>query len=470
MEQLSDVDYAALQLEDPRLPQNISVLMLYEDSSAGSADIPFERICSVFDTARHHSTLLRRKLGDSVGILDTPYWVDDPDFDLKFHVRQTTLPKPGGWKELYALLGRLHSRAIDLERAPWEAHVVKGLGELDGLMAGGFGIVLKIHHCAADGLAVMELIKKLHSLDDEELLQSASGAWQSEPYPTRGQLWSNALHSVARRSRKTVATMRKVVPQVIEARRNTSGQDELKPGPKTRFNTRVSAHRVADGVILDLDRVKALRNAVPGATLNDVVLCVVGGALREYLMVKGELPETSLIAGQAISLRAPEEDKTRGNKVGLMRVALGTDIEEPLKRLSTVSASALGAKERAAAMGLKDIMELVDSMGPLLLRAGVKLQKLSLNTPGDTIPYQIGLTNVPGPRESLSMAGARLRALVCMAPISDGMGLANCIMSCADKLSITAVGCPELVPDMAFYRKCLLRAWEELESGALAAS
>jgi len=151
-----------------------------------------------------------------------------------------------------------------------------------------------------------------------------------------------------------------------------------------------------------------------------------------------------------------------------MRVALGTDVADPLARLSAVSASALRAKERAAAIGPKDIMELVDSMGPLILRAGVKLQELGLNAAGDTIPYQTGLTNVPGPRESLYMAGARLRAMVCMAPISDGMGLGNCIISCADKLSITAVGCPDLVPDMAFYRKCLLRAWEELESAALA--
>jgi len=188
MEQLSDVDFATLQLENPRLPQNVSVLMLYEDSNAGSANIQFEQICSVFDAARQCSTLLRRKLGDSGGILDTPYWVDDPDFDLNFHVHQTRPPEPGGWKELCALLGRLHSRAIDLDRPPWEAHVLEGLDVIDGVMAGGFGILLKIHHCAADGLAVMELVKKIHSLDSDQLLHPASDAWQNEPYPTTGQL------------------------------------------------------------------------------------------------------------------------------------------------------------------------------------------------------------------------------------------------------------------------------------------
>jgi len=468
MEQLSDTDYAALQLEKPRLPQNISVLMLYEKFSAGSANYSFGRICDVFDKARHHSTLLRRKLSDSATLLDTPYWVDDPDFDIELHVRQATLPGPGGWKELCALLGRLHSGAIDLDHAPWEAHVVQGLGEIEGLMAGGFGILLKVHHCAADGLAVIELIKKIHSLDGDRLVQQESDARQSEPHPTQGQLWSNALHNVALRSRKTVTTMRKVVPKVIAARSHTSGQDELKPGPKTRFNARVSARRAVDGLILDLERVQDIRNAVPEATLNDVILCIIGGALREYLLDKGELPESSLIAGEAVSLRAPEEDKTRGNKVGLMRIPLGTDIEEPLERLSTVCSSSLQAKEHAAATGLKDIMELVDSMGPLILSAGVKLHELSLTISSDTVPYQIGLTNIPGPRESLHLSGARLQALVGMAPIADGMGLGNCIMSCADKLSITAVGCPELVPDMAFYRQCLQRAWDELESAALA--
>jgi WS/DGAT/MGAT family acyltransferase len=353
-----------------------------------------------------------------------------------------------------------------MTRPPWEAYVIEGIGEVEGLPADGFVIMLKIHHSAADGIAVVELLKKLHSPDENSQPPPVSEDWKSEPYPTRQQVWSNALRNAARRPAKMIEILRKVVPRVMEARRNASKREEAQPGVRTRFNTRISSQRVVDAVILDLDRVKGIRRAVKGVSVNDVILSVVGGALRKYLLAKGELPDTPITAGQAVSLRAPEEDKSRGNKVGIMRVSLATDVEDSLERLRVVAQSNREAKERAAAMGTREIMDLVESMGPLLVGAGVKLQGLGLERSSHALPYQAGVTNIPGPQAALYMAGARLHMLMCMVPLMDGMGLANCVMSCADKITITAVGCRELLPDPEFYRECLQHAWDALESAA----
>ena len=470
MQQLTEMDYAFVQMESNRTPMHISPIIFYDQSGIKGGKVRFKQVLEVFSQNLHKSEVFRRKLTGGAMGLDTPYWIEDADFDLEFHVRHIALPKPGDWRQLCILLARLHARGLDLTRPLWEAYVIEGLNEVEGLPAHSFAIMLKVHHAAIDGVSAAEILSAIHSTDPDSKPTGVVDDWRGEEPPSPLKVWSNAYLNNLKRPLKLLESVGELVPGIIRARR-TANEHEPEPGPaafRTRFNDRVSAFRVTDAIVLDLATVKAMKNTVAEATVNDVIVSVVGGGLRKYLQAKGELPEGSLVCGAPINVRAERNSKSIGNQVGMMTINMATDVEGALQRLQAVSGHARESKAYSSALGTNTMLELSQGLWPSVVGVGMRVATLAAVSGEMPLPLHTVVSNVPGPQVPLYLAGARVHMLMGMGPTTDMMGLFHGVISGAGKITINFVCCREMLPDPGFYRQCLEEAWSELQQAAVA--
>ena len=464
MQQLTEIDNAFVQMESNRTPMHISPIIFYDQSKLKRGRVRFKEILKVFERNLHKSAVFRRKLaGNSLGF-DTPYWIEDSDFDLEFHVRHIALPKPGDWRQLCILLARLQARGLDMRRPLWEAYVIEGLNEVEGLPRNSFAIMLKVHHAAIDGVSGAEILTAIHSLTDEAAPPKVRDDWQGESSPSRTQVWSRAYINNLKRPVKLLGTVGKLIPKAIRASRGASQeQPEDKPAAvKTRFNARVSAYRVTDALILDLAAVKAIKSAVAGATINDVIVSVVGGGLRKYLEAKGELPTSSLVCGAPINVRTERNSDSIGNQVGMMTIDMASDIEQPLARLQAVTDHAQHSKAYSSALGATAMMDISQGLWPQVVGMGMRAATLAAVNSDMSLPVHTVVSNVPGPQVPLYLAGARVTMFMGIGPVMDMMGLFHAVISGAGKITINFVSCRELLPDPGFYKECLQQAYDEL--------
>jgi diacylglycerol O-acyltransferase len=486
MKQLSGADSMFLQFEHGNQFMHVASLSIYDPSTASGGGVRFKDVLRHFATRVAQFPQFRRRLVSLPLSLDRPYWIESPTIDVEFHVRHIALPHPGDWRQLCIQVARLHSRPLDRSKPLWEAYIIEGLHNVQGVPAGSFALYTKLHHAIIDGESGTELMKALHSLspeppEDEEAGHSASTVFHADREPTLVELYSRALvHGVQRVpsiARFSASTARKVVHLGSQAftslRREGEGSvlgnlralvsgdlSSLLPRmpPQTRFSGNVSAHRVFEAVALPLSEMRTIRQRVPRATINDQFLCVVGGALRAYLSDKNELPDASMVAMVPMTLRGGDKGGDGGNQVGFTVMPVHTEIEEPLERLRAVVDSAARSKRVTDAIGrelARDLMESLPSIvtDPLVRNAQVP---------------RIGLvvSNVRGPDVPLYMAGARLVHYVPISIAINGMGLNVTGFSYAGDLWICAVSCREMLPDPAFFADCLRAAFERMKEAA----
>ncbi len=470
MQQLTELDNAFVQMESSRTPMHITPIIFYDQSGAPGGKVRFKQILEVFERNLHKSKIFRRKLAGSTLGFDAPYWVEDPDFDLEFHVRHIALPQPGDWRQLCILMSRLHARGLDMRRPLWEAYVIEGLNEVEGLPPNSFAIMLKIHHSAIDGVSGAEIITAIHSLTPDAPLPEPNDDWQGESSPPLLKVWSRAYVNNVKRPMKLANTIGELVPNIIEAKRvnREREHEEETHMERTRFNARVSSHRVTDTLLMELPRIKKIREAVGGATINDVIISVVGGAMRKYLQAKEELPEASLCCGAPINVRSERNSDSAGNQVGFMAVDLATDHDDPVDRLRAVMEHARHAKETSSIIGQGVMMEVTQGLWPQFVKATMLAATFAATHGNVPLPLHTVVSNVPGPQVPLYLAGARVQWMTGMGPLLDMAGLFHAVISCNGRISINFVSCRELLPDPDFYKQCLVEAYEELESAALA--
>jgi diacylglycerol O-acyltransferase len=402
--------------------------------------------------------------------LDLPYWVDDPHFDLEFHVRHIALPKPGDWRQLCIQAARLHARPLDRTRPLWELYVIEGLDRVEGFPRGAFAILSKIHHAAFDGVSGTEDVHAaLHDVEAGAGAAPAAGgparpAWVPERQPSPlGLVTAAAVHRAGRPWHHGLLAARAVpvVGHGIATRVRRQGLARPRLGvPRTRFSGRVSAHRVTDGRRFPLAELKRIKAAVPGATINDVVLAIVGGGLRRYLDAKDELPDQSLVALAPVSVRTGVSVGQGGNQVLTMTVPLATDVGDGLDRLEAVHRASLASKERRSAVRARLLMDWTRCM-PFSL-AGLGARALPLLGGRVSMVANVVVTNVPGPQVPLSMGGARMVAMHGLAPIVDGAGLTHVVFSYCGTVMLTFTACRAMLPDPAFYAQCLEDSYAEL--------
>ncbi|MDT5075248.1 MAG: diacylglycerol O-acyltransferase / wax synthase [Mycobacterium sp.] len=410
MEQLSWTDDMMLRAERPETPMQIQMLLIYDQTSAPGGKVTFKRILEEIDARLHLAPTFRRRLTELPGGLHMPYWVDDPDFDLEYHVRHIALPQPGDWRQLCIQIARIHGRQLDLRRPPWELTVIEGLNAVPGVPKGSFAISLKLHHCV--GMASVELMAAMHDL----------AADAARPAPSAHPFNPGALPSTSELVARTAINIalyplragKVVVPNAVNALRHlptlpgalasgvaaalTSGSGSVF-SPATRFNGSATPHRVFEARFHDLADFKRIKACVPKATINDVTLAYVGGALRHYLDGHDELPEESLVAACPASIRSTDERGAGGNRLFGRLHPLGTSIADPLERLAAIVEETSAFRDNADSASSSRLMELVGVVPTTLLGMTVKAAT-AMPFSAPTIASTT-VSNVPGPTEPI---------------------------------------------------------------------
>jgi diacylglycerol O-acyltransferase / wax synthase len=467
MRQLDMADAMFVLTEQPaRNTQHIGMIFLFDPSTA-SEPVTFERFQALFQERLPLARSFREKLARVPLNLDYPYWINDDAFDLEFHVRHSALPRPGNRQQFLALANRLMSLPLDMSRPLWEAWFIEGIDAMEGVPPGSFALLFKMHHAAVDGVSGMEMITAV--LDDEEIAQQRlpSDPWKAEPMPDQRKLLLKAIGSNWASPVKLTKTLARTLPAIVGTRRKVKAGELTKPpknkAPKTRFNAPVTPHKVMDGRSFDLAEFKRLKNAIPGATINDVVVGVVGGALRRYLMAKDELPDTSLVVTVPISVRTEEQKGTGGNQLNMAFIAAQTDIADPIERVEAVGTAMRAVKEYNKAVDAKTLSDTTGAMPGMLM--GLAVRAMMSLPPNDLMVVSNAVvTNIPGPATPKTLLGARYVAGFAAGPSTDGIGLVHAITSLSGVLSIGFSACRELLPDPEFYGQCIEDSYNELAS------
>jgi WS/DGAT/MGAT family acyltransferase len=471
MRQITGGDAFFLYTDKQSRHQHISMLYIYDQSTVKGGPLRFKTILDNVEKRLGASPVFRQRLVEVPLNMDYPYWINDPDFDLEFHVRHIALPQPGDWRQLCIQVSRLHSRPLDMSRPVWEMYVIEGLDNVEFLPRGAFAIMTKVHHVAIDGVSAAELTMGIHDMEPYPEGEKRQVRWRPEPEPRPAELLARAGINNARRSLRTGTTLARKLGQAVRSQTSPHADDKpehAEAAPVTRFNQKISPHRVWDAARFPLDDFKAIKAAVPGATINDVVLTVCGGAMLRYLDSKHETPDRSLTAMVPVSVRSEDERGAAGNKVHLARASLKSLERDPLKRLALVYEEMQKVK-RINAVSARDLVEMQEDLpAPTLVLAGKAVAASAGPGKAYRASHNMVVTNVPGPQQPLYFCGAKLVMFTGMAVISDNLGMSHAVTSYDGTLVIAPLSDRQILPDPAFYRECLKEAFDELRRAAAA--
>jgi diacylglycerol O-acyltransferase / wax synthase len=466
MEQLSGQDASFVYLDTPTTPMHIGSVGIYDPSTAPGGFVRFKDILAHIESRLDRAKSFRQKLVRVPFDLDHPYWVDDANFDLEYHVRHMALPQPGDWRQLCIQTARLHARGLDLSKPLWEFNIVEGLDNIPGIPKGSFALITKVHHSLIDGVSGVELSAAVHDIEAKPVESAPASKWTGETEPAMTEMLMRTVMNSVMQPARFAKTLAQSVPSAARLIREVAGGDVslqgAKMAPQTLFNGKVSSHRVFDGAAFHLADVRAIKDRMDGATVNDVVLTIIGGALRKYLLSRDNLPAESLAVMAPISVRADGEKESLGNLVSAMLVQVGTHIADAGQRLAWVRREAINSKAMTNAVGartLTDYSQFIPSgLAGLAARLYTSLGAANLHSP----VFNCVATNVPGPRVPIYFAGAKLVRQMGTGPIFDGMGLINIIYSYGPEIAISFVSDRAMMPDPANYAQALRDSFAEL--------
>ncbi|ANO51626.1 WS/DGAT/MGAT family O-acyltransferase [Woeseia oceani] len=464
MQQLTGLDSSFLHMETGSTPMHIGSLAVYDQSTAPDGHVTFKQILHFFEQRLHKARAFRQRLIRVPLSLDHPYWIEDPDFDLEFHVRHIALPKPGDWRQLCIETARIHSRPLDMRKPLWEAWVIEGLDNVKQLPKGSFALLLKVHHAAIDGVSGAEIAEAIHDLSPLADADEAATEWRPERIPTGIELLTRSAARSVTAPVRISNMIRRSAPALLKVAAGVWTRQLKIPVrvPRTRFNRNVTPHRVFDGRVFDLEQIKAIKNQFPGTTVNDVIVTICGGALRRYLESRNELPADSLVAMAPMSVRAEQHHGSAGNRITAMSLPVRSDIADPVARLNAVSKESQQAKKLTYTMGpdlAADAAELLPStVSGLLARVFADTQLASRLPP----LFNTVITNVPGVNMPLYSMGSKLVASWGLGPVVHGLGLFQPVLSYNGTITISAIADRDMMPDPAFYSDCLQASFDEL--------
>lgn len=469
LQQLSAQDASFIYQDTPATPMHVASVAILDPSTSPYGPLTLEAVMGFYEERLHLMPTARRRLVNVPFGLDHPYWIEDKGFDLEYHVREVGLPAPQDWQALYTLAARILSRPLDMSRPPWEVYVIHGLDRLEGVPAGCVGLLFKTHHCAIDGASGLEMALALADLAPEmAAVPSPSKPWRADPVPDDGELllrtWGNVLLRPLQLA-EFMAMAAPAAPALPESMRQELPQ--ATPVPRTRFNAPVSAHRAVGFERFPLDDVRAVKNEVAGATVNDVALTLCGGALRRYLQEKIELPDDSLLAMAPISVRKASAEYGQGNAVSAMFVTIGTHIEDPVERLKHVRDATSAAKQMANAVGADTMLRYNEFMPAAVSNLAQRLTTEFARANQAAPAFNCSITNVPGPQVPLYTMGCRTVTTIGYGPVTHNMGLIMPISSYCGEFTISFTSCRDMIPDPDFFMACIRHSFEETRTAAL---
>jgi WS/DGAT/MGAT family acyltransferase len=463
IQQISGSDAAFLYAESPTSPMHIATLNIVEGS------LKFEDFKEIIASKLHLLPKFRQRLLNVPMNLDYPYWVDDPNFDLDLHLNRIKLPDPSNWKTLRELTSTLFSAPLDLRRPLWSVHFIEGLDEIKQVPKGSVAIVTKVHHVMIDGSSGVGIMGVLYDNDDsgKNNKPKAPKAYDPEPLPDELSLLLKSSYNFVKNPFKIPKTIGETVFSFMKSKvsKTLSIQKEFSsssyPVPITIFNGSISAKRTWGTALLSFERINALRK-VMGCSINDLILAICAGAIRRYLKEKEKLPLQPLVANVPISVRSANSTEMN-NQIANMMIQLATHIEDPIERLDYIQEQTMLGKSRHNALGAKTLAKMADVVpfGLANLAAGLysKYNIKDLHRP----PFNVTITNVPGPRGLLYLNGHKVVSIFGLTPVVDGFGLIIAAFSYNGQVSITTTSDSKTMPDAETFSKYIRESANELE-------
>lgn len=445
MERLTGLDAAFLSLETPSNHMHLIAVAILDPTEAPGG-FTAATVKRLIESRLDRLPPFRRRIVRVPFGIHHPLWIEDPGFDIDFHVRQVALPSPGGERELAAFVGEVAGRPLDRDRPLWQMWVAEGLEH------GHVALIAKVHHAAIDGASGVEVLANLVDLEPTPVPAPGTDdePWHADRVPTDVEMIGASMVSIARqpmRMARAVVHLGKSLARLGTRLRNEVVHTGVPfTAPRLSWNVMITPHRQVAFSAISLDDVKVVKNAY-GATVNDVVLATLSGAFRRYLLERGELPDKPLVAVIPTSVRSMDE-KHLGNRVSAMFTQLSTDQEDPLARLAAVQETMSGAKQVHEDIGGNTLEEWAELAAPAMLARGARLYSQLRLADRHPPVYNIVMSNVPGPQFPLYMAGSRLVDLYPMGPVFDGAGLNVTAMSYRDQVDIGFMACRETVPDL----------------------
>ncbi len=460
MQRLTGLDASFLYLETPSSHMHVAGLMILDPTSV-EGGVTLEAVRAVYGARLHLAPPFRRRLVEVPFGLHHPLWVEDPDFDLDYHIRATALPAPGTPEQLSTLVGRLSAIPLDRTRPLWEVWVIEGMED------GNVAVLSKVHHAAIDGASGNELTVALLDLTPEIVQHESSEEWVPDRIPSDVELLSYAATSLARQPIRVARAVSKTAGAALAVRRRNREEPNLVPppspfsAPRTSFNTAITPRRSFAYTTASLPTVKAVKNAA-GATVNDVVLALCAGALRRYLDAHGEHPDSPLVAMVPVSVRSEDEKDAMGNRVTSMFASLATDVDDPVERLKVIHECMAEVKEQQKAIGADTLGDWAEFAAPALAGRAARLYSRTKMADRHRPLFNVTISNVPGPPFPLYSIGARMVSNFPIGPIMDGGGLNMTVMSYRDQLDFGLQACPDVLPDVWSLAEGLQAALDEL--------
>jgi len=462
MDMLSALDATFIYLESEHSPMAIGAVYVI-DAKDAPAGFSYQAWHALVKSRLKLSKVFRQRLVEVPMALSFPYWIRDPGFDLDAHLPNICLPGPGGMAELMQMAADIWGKVLDRERPLWDVSFVTGLNSIPGISKGSFALITRVHHAAVDGKASTEMMTSLLDITPEIRKIEGEDTWQSEALPSTLGVITNSWSKAGQKAVELAGFVGKTAVGAAQLQgdrwlKKIEPPPRLLSAPPSIFNQPINSPRTFWGKNFDFERVRAIRKAVPGVTINDVVLAICAGGLRHYLSDKDELPVKPLVAMAPISVRGEEEGT--GNQVSAMLVGLATDIDNPLDRLAHIRANTQRSKIHAGALPANKITEFLPSE---TLAAAARIYTRT-RLGGHHRPFfNVTITNVPGPPVPLYVAGARIHSAFGMAPILDGLGLILVVVSYHGRISIGINSCEQIVPDPETMAECIERSLDELE-------
>ena len=444
MQRLSGLDASFLYLETPS--QHLHVCSILElDTSTMPGGYTFDRLRDALSLRLKAMPQFREKLANSPLNLDHPVWVDDNNFDVNRHLHRIGLPPPGGRTELSEICGHIASLPLDRSRPLWEMWVIEGIAGTNAHEDGRLAVMTKVHHASVDGVTGADLMSQLCSTEaDAPAPDPVNGVGDANQI----QIAASGLVRFASRPLHLANVLPTTVSSVVKTlARARTGSTMARPfaAPPTAFNASVTAQRNIAYAQLDLEDVKKVKNHF-NVKVNDVVMALVSGVLRQFLLERGELPDSSLVAAVPVSVHG-KSDRPGRNKVSAMFSRLETQIADPAERLKAIAEANRIAKEHSSAIGATLLQDWSQFAAPAVFGLGMRAYASTRLTRSRPV-HNLVVSNVPGPQTPLYFLGSEVKAMYPLGPIFHGSGLNVTVMSLAGKLDVGIISCPELLPDL----------------------
>jgi len=462
LERLSGLDSAFLAAERPGNPLHVMGLLILDPTTVpgGYRFAAFREF-----VAQRLPVLkpLRRRLLEVPGGLARPFWIDEPAIDLDLHLRRAAVPSPGGPREVAEMAAQMLERPLDRSRPLWEMELV------EGLEGGRIALLAKLHHAMMDGLAGMKLMASLFSPTPDVEAPPPIRRRAPGPVPSRLRLLAGAVPWLARQpwraSRASARTARSLLRRALLGR----GEPEVPALEVARswLNVQITPQRAVAYKSLALADLRAVGEPL-GASVTDVLLALVSGALRRYLAARGVLPTAPLVAAVPVAVRGKDDE--RANAVTSVSVSLASDLTDPAARLLQIrDAMAAGKRTRGSSVG-EDLAAWA-AVPPPLVFSLLSEAYLDLHLAERIDPIcNLVVSSVPGPPQPLHLAGARLVGIHPLGPIYSGVSLNVTAIGCADSLDIGLVACRGRMPDLWDLADAIPMALDELTDAVFADS